>query len=247
MTTVWLALFILSLLVFVASFVWVLVLSYRESMTWGLISTFVPFGAVAFAVKFWTESRRAVIPCAAALVFATVCGLGFSISKVNTNLGVDSGGADLWADSSGFEAMTDTNSSAFETSNATPDSESIESTEMSSSAGESTETDDVPQEDSTPQEDSALEQLADSAASNVVTPTPNSRRGRRHSVVPLEQLPELEGERAALILKDGERVFGIIEQVGSSKVVIRKIVGGGSILFTLRRSDIAEIQTRHWR
>ena len=78
-------------------------------------------------------------------------------------------------------------------------------------------------------------------------PTQHPRRGRRHSTVPLDKLPELKGERAALILKDGERVFGVIEQVGTEKVVVRKIVGGGSILFTLRRVDIAEIQTRHWR
>ena len=243
MTTVWLALFILSVLVYLASLIWVLVLAYRESLTWGLVSTFVPFGVVAFAVKFWPETKRAVIPCAAALLFATVSGLAFSASKVNTNLGIDSGGADLWAGSSGFEAMADTSTSTFDTDAAedpTPD-------EALNTNFEEDTTETTPPSKPDPSSGSALDQLTVQNKTATETPTPRPRRGRRHSIVPLENLPQLQGERAALILKDGERIFGVIEQVGPTKVVVRKLVGGGSILFTLRRCDIMEIQTHHWR
>lgn len=241
MTTVWLSLFILSSLAFSACFLWILVLAWRESTTWGLISTFVPFGIVGFVVKYWEESKTQTILCVSALLISTITGLGYSVSKVNSDIGGNAGGADLWTDSSGFEAMDNTNEKG--------DASMGENQKTPGETEESPQNEN-PIEDaepaSPPGENPALEKLANSEPAASEDPSPGLGR-QRHKTVPLENLPGLQGERVALILSDGQRVFGVVEQVSTSKVVIRRIVGGGSILFTLERKDIKEIQTRFTR
>ncbi len=249
MTTVWLILCGLSSLAFLASLIWLLVLAWRESTTWGLISTFVPFGIVGFALKFWEDAKTQVILCTATFLVLVGTVIGFSMSKVNPGFGEDYGGADLWANSSGFEAM---NSNTFDDAGNDFGSDSGQSTagEIGDQEAEATEIGKIQgngaEPGARPNESSARDELANSDAHESQSPAPGPRH-QRHKVVPLEDLPKLKGERAALILKNGQRVFGVIEQVGSSKVVIRKLVGGGSILFTLNRRDIEEIRTRRWR
>jgi len=241
MTTVWLSLLILSLLAFLGCYIWLLVLAWRESTTWGLVSTFVPFGVVGFAVKFWENSKTQVILCTATFLILGGTIIGFSMSKVNPGFGENYGGADLWTDSSGFEAMDNTNE---EGEDVRPESQTAPGETEESPQNEIPAQDTEPA--SPPGENPALDELANSeAAASEDSPPGAGHHG--HKAIPLENLPSLHGERVALILSDGQRVFGVVEQVSDSKVVIRRIVGGGSILFTLQRKDIKEIRTRRWQ
>lgn len=239
MTTVWLALFGLSSLAFLGAFGWMLVLAYRESTTWGLISTFIPFGAIAFAVKFWDESKYAVLLCISCFLVASVTGLGYSISTVNSGLGGNSGGADLWSDSSGFEAIPSTSERVSEEEGA--------STEVSPTPENTLNPDDEPAASLSAKQDSPTLRELDKLSPSAGPQPPGPLKTGRNKITPLEDLPKLQGERAALILQDGQRVFGVIENVGATKVILRKLVGGGSILFTIERRDIKEIQTRRWK
>ncbi len=40
---------------------WLLVVAFQQSVEWGLISTFVPFGAFVFVYKYWSAASRPFI------------------------------------------------------------------------------------------------------------------------------------------------------------------------------------------
>lgn len=46
-------------LLLVAGALWTIVLAFQESVGWGLITMLVPFGQLAFTIKFWDRAKRA--------------------------------------------------------------------------------------------------------------------------------------------------------------------------------------------
>jgi len=234
MTTVWLVFLVLSSAGILGATVWLVVLAFKESQTWGLISVLVPFGVLAFAVKFWDESKKAMIVWICCGFVAVLTGLGFSMATVNSDLDFDTGSNDLWADSMDFQVspidsmepspvvesdVGEQGSTGSGSVEGKPDSINL------SSGGSSTQTE-IPE--------------------NQPRPTPRShRRGRR--TIAVTEIDKFLGERATLILKSGERVFCIIEEIEPAKIRVRRIVGGGAVLFTVTKADIREIEVRSWQ
>jgi len=235
--TVWLGFLILSLVGVAGAVVWLLMLAFRESKSWGLISTFVPFGVVAFVVKFWEESKIPAISGVSCLLLSVITGLGYSMATVNSGLGAEYGGADLWSDNSGFQDMAADESYSFPDDEAHPRMGVVEEPMIEEETSPSI-LDDVL--DADPVLDEVEPEL--NPPKETPAPGPIHRQGRKR--VALSDLSKLQGDRAVLILRSGDRVFCVLEKVAGNRVRVRKFVGGGSVIFTIDRRDIREIQVR---
>ena len=68
----------LSLLVISVTGIWLLVLSFRTSVLWGLAVLLLPFAVVVFAIKYWDECKKPFLAYIGGTV-ATVVLLNFFI------------------------------------------------------------------------------------------------------------------------------------------------------------------------
>ena len=90
MTGLFFLLAMLALLVTSVCGIWLLVLSFRVSVLWGLAVFFIPFAVVVFAIKFWDQCKKPFIGhlggSVAAVVFimlAVASGVGGQIAEAN--------------------------------------------------------------------------------------------------------------------------------------------------------------------
>jgi hypothetical protein len=228
MTTVWIALIAIGAIASLGAGVWLVAIAFRESVGWGIACLF-GFPAVVFVVRYWEDVKLPFAYGLAGTAVAAAGLIGYSVSSVNADL-VTYHDLD---DSYGWETRPvqlpdepDT-TSGFE-----PETDGDE-TDLSA-------TDDQP--DADPDVEPADAEHMDEPEQQR-TPISVAER-RRGYLVPFAKLPTYEGERVVITLKNGERVFVRVLEVRELDLEVRRSVGGGSVTFDVRLSEIAEVRSR---
>lgn len=75
MTTLGIILFLIASAMSLVGAVMLIVAGFRESLPWGLVVTFVPFGVLVFAFKFWPQAKRGFLISLAGTVLGPVAAI----------------------------------------------------------------------------------------------------------------------------------------------------------------------------
>lgn len=232
MTALWLGITVIACLAGIAAGVWLLVLAFREHLGWGLACCFIPFGALAFAIKYWEEAKRPFLYSLVSVVLAVVGMLGYSVTTVNSGLGEYATlGGPVNSDARPLSAAVDPEPAY------SPDPIDVE-VEV-----------DEPLEEPAPAEpevDSGSGRPTPDAGEepHVESQPPSSHQRDKGVVVPTSDLGGMVGELVQLLLTSGERMSVRVENVQDHAVQVRQRVGGGSVAYTIDFEDIVEVRSR---
>jgi hypothetical protein len=79
LNTITFALFMIGFLWAFVCGIWGLIVAFQVDVTWGLMSTFIPFAGLFFVVKFWDKAKR---PFLYQLIGVAMMAVGWVVSEV---------------------------------------------------------------------------------------------------------------------------------------------------------------------
>lgn len=230
MTAFWIALIAIGAIGGLAAGIWLVAIAFRESIGWG-IACLLGIPAIAFVVRYWEDVKTPFVYSLVGCFVAVTGVVGYSVSSVNADLI----GFDDFDDAGAWDARPLTLPDEPDTSEL-PDPQSQDD-------GSAIDNGDPEAAVSADEGEGMAPSGSGDNPPEQRTPISIEER-RRGFVVPIEKLELYTGERVVITLKNRERVFVYIVDVGSHHVEVQRNVGGGSVTFSVNLSQIQEVRVR---
>ena len=198
---------------------WILMLiaGFKRSVWWGLgIFLLLPIVGVIFAIKYWEDARLGcLLQIGATVVFFAL--MAMFTQQMMSMMGDD----DMRALMQDVERQNQQQGGAgTATVQALPDTNTPAETE---STAESATVESQPNPETMPQRQVTRRQFA-------------------FQDTDFDYLPSEVGTRVRIRTKDGREHEGVVLSAASDAVVLRKRIGGGTMEFTVKKSDAANVQ-----
>lgn len=213
-----------------AASVWLVVVAFRRSALWGLLSLLVPFAAVAFAIKHWKEARKPFLVSVGAavasgvLVFATA-GLAASASARDRapKPAADPSSADVAQRSPAREPAPAEGSGALEAAEPAPESASAEPIKLRVVGDEAAPA--APVAPAAPSPSAALYDAGEVTKDGYAPVSWNNASG-------------LPGRWVKIVMANGRVHRGEVLKADADGLRLQRWLGGGTIVVDFRRSEI---------
>ena len=209
-------LFIVSSLVCLVAWIWLLVVAFRASLGWGLLVFFLSWlliPIIVFAVKFWTEAKRPVILYALGMILAFAAG-GTAVFVMGMELG----------------AMTGDDGASVTSDGVSPGGAVLPPPRPTARATH-------------PSWEAVVKEIEreDDGDWEALVPTPTPVTGRATGLA-WDELPGHIGRRGVVKLTNDTTVVAALEAATSDSIRIRHVIGGGEASYWIKRPEIEHIR-----
>lgn len=217
------------LLCFVGSmlFLWLCVIAFKESVVWGLVALFVPFGNVVFAVKHWEVSKKPFLSGLACTVLGVVMMFGaFAVGAAQLQ-------QQVMNDPDFQKALAEMGEMEFEGGEAA--AEPVVETAVPAAAAVPVQ---APRRPDVPMDSVDSPPISDPPAMSRAS----KRRGADRDAIRFDQASEFIGEIVHVVGKDGVDVVATLEASRDGKLVFARNFMGGDITFEMAEGEIASLK-----
>ena len=209
-------LFVVSSLVCLVAWIWLLVIAFRASIGWGLLIFFLSWllvPVVVFAVKFWSDAKRPIILYALGMILAFTAG-GVAVFVMGMELG----------------AMAGENGAGVTTGQARSGGAVLPPPRPTARATH-------------PSWEAVVKEIEreDDGDWEALVPTPTPVTGRASGLT-WDELPSHVGRRVVVKLTNDTTVVATLEAAASDSVRIRHVIGGGEASYWIKREEIEHIR-----
>lgn len=206
---------------------WFLVVSFRQSIVWGLACLFVPFASIVFLIMHWQEAKK---PFLLSLLGAVL--LIYPAMKMGPSLDADGPAFGPTRTASGRSMPATARSWPTPTSSRFARSTPVDAAPLAAGAATPATTPDL---------------LADWPRPTPppgILPPPPPPETPTHDVVKVADLGRHVGNVLRFRLKDGRTIVGTVRTVDAESVRVERNLGLGTSTFALRLVDIEDALVR---
>lgn len=231
-TPVMMALFGLLGLVGLVSFIWVVVLAFKENVLWGLGCLFVPLIIIVFGIVYWQKAKKP-------FMVYVICSIILAAMYVKIIYAVvsESGAIDLNAQVETGQITEQEAQQRIEQKMA--EMFGIDPSQMPGADKPQTAEDKA---------SSLTEQMNERARqAEQAAPAPaDAKRIKVYNAFKLSQAPQHMGETIRIVSKTGVEKQGKLKEVKYDRLVLERNLAGGDFAFEVPFDDIKTIEAEAW-
>jgi hypothetical protein len=231
LSTGMISLMVLLSIVTLVSFIWTVVIAFKEHILWGLGSLFVPLVIIVFGIMYWDKAKKPFLTYIiasivyAVLFFKVIFGMFSQAGVMDLNSQVRSGQI---TEQEAQQRIQQRMAEMFGV-----DAGQMPGAEQPQSAEDQIST-------LTEQMNERAEQAEQQAAA------PTTQRIKVYNSIRISQARQYLGENIRIISKSGVEKQGKLKEVKYDRLVLERNLRGGDFAFEVLFNDIKSIEVEQW-